>query len=103
MGELRDVLTPNGILVLVGAETGGRWLGGLDRQLRALVVSPFVGQRLRPLLASEKQADLVALAELVQSGKVTPAIDRSYPLDETAAAIRYLTDGHARGKIVITI
>lgn len=101
--SLRAALTPKGTLVLVGAETGGRWLGGLDRQLRALVVSPFVGQRLRPMLASENRADLIVLAELAESGKIIPVIDRTYPLSETAAAIQRMVDGDARGKLVVTL
>ena len=100
---LRRALTPAGTLVLVGAETGGRWLGGLDRQLRAMLLSPFVGQRLRPLIASENATDLVALSELVESGAVTPAVDRVFPLAETAAAIGHLRAGKARGKVVIAV
>ena len=103
LGTLRAALTPKGTLVVVGAETGGRWLGGLDRQVRALLMSPFVGQRLRPMVASENRTDLLALAALVESGKVTPVIDRTYPLNETAAAIQRMVDGQARGKIVITV
>jgi NADPH:quinone reductase-like Zn-dependent oxidoreductase len=100
---LRRALTPTGTLVLVGAETGGRWLGGTDRQLRAMVLSPFVGQRLRTFIASENAADLVALSDLVASGAVTPAVDRTFPLAETPAAIRYLREGRARGKVVIEV
>ena len=99
--DLRRALTPRGTLVIVGSETGGRWLGGMDRTLRVLLVSPFVGQQLRALLSSENAADLVVLAELIESGKVTPAIDRTYPLSETPAAIQHMQDGHARGKLVI--
>jgi NADPH:quinone reductase-like Zn-dependent oxidoreductase len=102
LAQLRRALAPRGTLVLVGAE-GGRWLGGLHRQLGALMVSPFVGQRLRPMIATEKVSDLVVLAELVESGKLTPVIDRTYPLSETAEAIRHLTAGHACGKVVVTV
>ena len=100
---LRRALTPTGTLVIVGAETGGRWLGGTDRQLRAMVLGPFVGQRLRTFIATENAADLVALSDLVESGAVTPAVDRAFPLAETAAAIRYLRGGQARGKVVIDV
>ena len=100
---LRRALTPTGTLVLVGAETGGRWLGGTDRQLRAMVLAPFVGQRLRTFISSENAADLVALSELVASGAVTPAVDRTFPLAETPEAIRYLRAGRARGKVVIDV
>ena len=98
---LRRALTRRGTLVIVGSETGGRWLGGFDRSIRAMLLSPFVSQRLVPLTTSENAADLAVLAELVESGQVAPVIDRTYPLGETVAAIRHLLDGHARGKIVI--
>jgi NADPH:quinone reductase-like Zn-dependent oxidoreductase len=100
---LRRALTPTGTLVIVGAETGGRWLGGTDRQLRAVALSPFTSQRLGSFLASENAADLVALAELVESGAVTPAVDRTFPLAEAPAAVRYLREGRARGKVVVDV
>lgn len=101
--RLRRVLAPRGTLVIVGAETDGRWLGGTDRQIRAMMMSPFLGQKLGTFVASENSDDLVALADLIESGKVTPVIDRTYPLSEVPEAIRYLQDGRARGKVVITI
>jgi NADPH:quinone reductase-like Zn-dependent oxidoreductase len=101
LSALRRALTPRGTLVIAGGETAGRWLGGTDRQLRALMLSPFVGQRLGTFIASENSEDLIVLKELVESGRVTPAIDRMYPLSEVPAAIRYMKDGHARGKVVI--
>jgi NADPH:quinone reductase-like Zn-dependent oxidoreductase len=103
LSVLRRALTPTGTLVLVGAETGGRWLGGTDRQLRAMVLSRFVRQRLRTFIASEKAADLLALSALVESGAVTPAVDRTFPLAETPAAIRHMREGKARGKVVIDV
>jgi len=87
----------------MGGETGGRWLGGFDRQLRALMLSPLVGQKLGMLGATENSLDLAALKELLESGDVTPAVDRTYPLNDSAAAIRYLHEGRARGKVVITL
>jgi NADPH:quinone reductase-like Zn-dependent oxidoreductase len=101
--QLRRVLTPRGMLVIVGGETDGRWLGGSDRQLRAVMLSPFSRQHLGTMLCSENQADLLALTELIESGQVTPVIDKIYPLSETIKAIRYMRDGHARGKVVINI
>ena len=101
--KLRRALTPRGTLVVVGSETGGRWLGGSERSLRAMLLSPFVGQRLRPLLSSERAEDLELLRELIEAGKITPAVDRTYPLGEVPEAIRYLRDGQARGKVAITI
>jgi NADPH:quinone reductase-like Zn-dependent oxidoreductase len=88
--------------VIVGGETGGRWLGGTDRQLRAQMLSPFVSQKLGTFVIAENAKDLTTLAELTESGRVVPATDRTYPLTQ-AAAIRYLLDGQARGKIVIAI
>jgi len=103
LAHLRRALTPRGRLVIVGGETDGRWLGGIDRQLRALLLSPFVGQKLGTFVASENAEDLMALRGLIDSGQLAPAIDRSYPLSEVAAAIRYMLDGHARGKLVVTV
>jgi NADPH:quinone reductase-like Zn-dependent oxidoreductase len=103
LSHMRRALTPGGRLVIVGGETDGRWLGGFDRQLRAIALSPLVSQELGILGAKENAADLSVLRELLEAGKVTPAIDRSYPLSEAAAAIRYFQEGHARGKVVITV
>jgi NADPH:quinone reductase-like Zn-dependent oxidoreductase len=103
LSDLRRALTADGRLVIVGGETDGRWLGGADRQLRALLLSPFVSQKLSTFVSSENADDLVDLRELAESGTITPAIDRAYPLAEAAAAIRRLQDGHARGKVVITV
>jgi NADPH:quinone reductase-like Zn-dependent oxidoreductase len=103
LAHLRRSLTRAGRLVIVGGETEGRWLGGSDRQLRAILLSKLVSQTLGTLVASENADDLDALRDLVEAGQLTPAIDRTYPLLETAAAIRYVQDGHARGKVVITV
>jgi NADPH:quinone reductase-like Zn-dependent oxidoreductase len=103
LGHLRRALTPHGTLVIVGGETGGRWLGGIDRGIRALMLSPFVGQQLRMLTNSENAEDLLVLTGLIESGAVKPAVDRTYPLSETPAAIQSMVDGRVRGKIVITV
>jgi NADPH:quinone reductase-like Zn-dependent oxidoreductase len=104
LSQLRRALTPNGTLVIVGGDGGGRWTGGFFRGvLRAPLVSLFVGQRLRGLASKVKHEDLITLAELTESGTLTPVIDRTYPLIEAPDAIRYLEEGHAAGKIVITI
>jgi NADPH:quinone reductase-like Zn-dependent oxidoreductase len=103
LSRLRSVLSPTGTLVIAGGETGGRWLGGSDRQIRAVLLSRFVGQTLRTFINSENHEDLIVLAGLIESGKVAPVIDRRYPLAEAPKAIRYLLEGHARGKVVITI
>jgi NADPH:quinone reductase-like Zn-dependent oxidoreductase len=103
LARLRRALAPRGTLVIVGGETNGRWLGGTDRQIRALLLSPFVGQKLSTFVSSENHEDMIVLKELIESGKLTPVIDRTYPLDEVLEAIRYLEGGHARGKVVIIV
>jgi NADPH:quinone reductase-like Zn-dependent oxidoreductase len=102
--HLRRALTPKGTLVIVGGDGGGRWTGGFFRGvLRAPLLSMFVGQRLRALTSKEKLEDLQTLSELIRAGKVSPVIDRTYPLVETPDAIRYLEKGHPRGKVVIDV
>jgi NADPH:quinone reductase-like Zn-dependent oxidoreductase len=104
LSALRRALSPKGTLVIVGGDGGGEWTGGFFRgMLRAPIVSLFVGQRLRGLATKITQEDLAALAGLVEAGTVKPVIDRTYPLIEAPDAIRYLAEGHARGKIVITV
>jgi len=103
LSRLRRVLAPKGTLVIAGGETGGRWLAGTDRQLRALLLSRFVDQKLTTFICRENHEDLLILTELIEGGKITPVIDRSYPLSQAPKAIRYLEQGHARGKIVITV
>jgi NADPH:quinone reductase-like Zn-dependent oxidoreductase len=103
LSQLRRALTPKGTLVIVGSEGRGRWLGGFGRSLRAPMLSRFVGQRLRMLASKPRQDDLVVLAELIEAGKLTPIIGRTYPLGEVPEAIRQLEQGHTRGKLVITV
>jgi NADPH:quinone reductase-like Zn-dependent oxidoreductase len=103
LSQLRGALAPNGTLVIVGGEGGGRWFGGIDRQLRALVLSPFVGQKLGTWIATQPKEDLETLRELLEAGKITPVVDGTFPLSEAPEAIRYLRDGRAHGKVVITL
>ncbi|GAA2111895.1 NAD(P)-dependent alcohol dehydrogenase [Microlunatus panaciterrae] len=104
LSQLRRCLTPRGTLVLVGGEGGGRLVGGaLLRSLRAVALSPFVRQRLRMVVSATKAEDLQTLNDLIEDGKITPVVDRTYPLSEAADAIRRLHSGEARGKIVITV
>jgi len=103
LSDLRRALTPRGRLVIVGGETDGRWLGGFDRQIRALLLSPLVSQKLGMLATSENAGDLMVLRDLIEAGKIVPAVDQAYPLSDVSAAIRHLIEGHAGGKIVITI
>ena len=101
---LRRALAPKGTLAIVGGEGGGRWTGGfLGQMLRAPLLSLFSGQKLRPVVSKENLEDLQALAELIASGKVTPVVGRTYPLVEAPDAIRYLQEGHAAGKVVVTV
>jgi NADPH:quinone reductase-like Zn-dependent oxidoreductase len=103
LSHLRRALAPEGTLVIVGGEGGGRWLGGIDRQLRAHLLSPFVRQKLGTWISTERKEDLETLRELLEAGKVTPVVDRTFPLSEVHEAIRYLRDGRAHGKVVITV
>jgi NADPH:quinone reductase-like Zn-dependent oxidoreductase len=103
LSQLRRALTPKGTLVIVGSEGRGRWLGGFDRNLRALVLSGFVSQRLRMLSSKPRQDDLQVLRELLEAGRLTPPVGRAYPLGEVPEAIRRLVEGHGGGKIVITV
>jgi len=103
LSHLRRALTPHGTLVIVGGDGGGPVTGGFLRgALRAPLVSMFVSQRLRGLNSKTNQVDLQTMRELVEAGKVTPVIDRTYPLIEAPDAIRYFERGHPGGKVVIT-
>lgn len=101
--DLRRALMPRGTAVLVGGPNEGRWLGPMAGMLMAVAGSWFSHQKLRPFMASLKKADLLVVQELLQTGKITPVIDRTYPLRDVPSAIRYLEEGHARGKVVITM
>jgi NADPH:quinone reductase-like Zn-dependent oxidoreductase len=102
LSDCRRVLAPEGTFVLIGG-SAGRWIDGLGRVVKARVLSAFVRQRLAQFTAQVTNEDMVVLKELIEAGKVTPVIDRTYPLSETPEAIRYLEEGHARGKVVITV
>jgi NADPH:quinone reductase-like Zn-dependent oxidoreductase len=103
LSRLRHALTPRGRLVVVGGETDGRLLGGSDRGIRAKLLSLFAGQQLGTFVASERAADLITLTKLIEAGKLSPAIDQTYPLGDIAAAIRHLLDGKARGKLAVSV
>jgi NADPH:quinone reductase-like Zn-dependent oxidoreductase len=102
LSQLRRALTPRGTLVLVGGEGGDRWIG-IGRSLQALVVTPFVSHNLRSVSSKPNQADLQILKQLVEAGKVTPVIDKTYSLSGAADAIRDLHEGRARGKLVVSV
>src|SRR2546429_2007845 len=105
LSECRRILNPKGKYVMIGG--GGpddnRWGGPFGRVIHTLVVSPFVSQKMGMMMAELKKSDLAILGDMMQSGKVKPVIDRTYKLSELPAAIAYLEEGHARGKVVITV
>jgi NADPH:quinone reductase-like Zn-dependent oxidoreductase len=102
LSRCRRVLTPNGTFVMLGGQSG-RWIRPMDRVLKTLLSSPFVSQKLVLGRAAWRKDDLRAIRELLRTGQVTTVIDRTYPLGQVAEAIRYLEEGHARGKVVITV
>src|SRR6516162_8049510 len=105
LSECRRVLKPQGIYVLVGGGGANEQglIGGLARPLKAMLLSPFVSQKMGMMFAQLNHNDLGFLADLMESGKVKPVIDRTYKLSDLPEAIRYLEQGHARGKVLITI
>ena len=103
LSRLRRALTPTGTAVIVGGESKGNLTGGIDRQLRALILTPFVGQRLTGLASKERSSDLEVLADMIEAGKVTPSIGRSYSLDQVPEAMRHLEAGLVKGKTAIII
>lgn len=103
LSRLRRALTPTGTVVIVGGEEGGNWAMGLDRQFRAVALSPFVRQRLTFFISKERSSDLERLAELIEVGRVTPSLDRTYSLEQAPEAMRYLEAGKVRGKVAITV
>lgn len=103
LAHLRRALTRTGTLIPNNGTSGSRWFGPLPRMLHAMVLSPFVSQRMRLFVSQPSRADLATLATMVDDGVVTPVIDRTHPLAETAQALAYLARRHARGKVVITV
>ncbi|MGW0807848.1 NAD(P)-dependent alcohol dehydrogenase [Nonomuraea sp. NPDC002799] len=102
LSACRRVLTPAGTLVL-SSSNGGRWIGPMGRLLGALVLAPFVRQSLRTYMAEPSRGNLADLKEMIESGRITPAIDRTFPLSEVPEAMRYFSEEHARAKVVITV
>ena len=104
LADLRRALSSGGTLAIVGGEGGNRWTGGFGRQIvRAPVLSLFVGQRLRPVIAKERSSDLDVLRGHIEAGDVTSAVDRTYPLADVPDAIRHMRSGAVRGKVVISV
>jgi NADPH:quinone reductase-like Zn-dependent oxidoreductase len=100
LAQCRRLLRPHGVLALVGG-TGGRWFMGVDRWLRALAAAPFLRLAVRPLIHKDSLADLATLAELIEAGRVTPVVERTFPLAAAAQAIEYVRQGRARGQVVL--
>jgi len=105
LSECRRVLNPQGKYVMIGGggPNDNRWVGPFRRVIHTLLISPFVSQKMGMMMAELKKSDLAILGDMMQSGKVKPVIDRTYRLSELPAAIAYLEEGHARGKVVITV
>jgi len=105
LSECRRVLNPKGKYVMVGGGGANEqgFIGLLARPLKAMVLSPFISQQMGMMMADPSQKDLTILGDLMQSGKMKPVIDRTYKLSEVPAAIAYLEEGHARGKVIITV
>jgi NADPH:quinone reductase-like Zn-dependent oxidoreductase len=101
--ECRRALTPKGTLVLSSGDSPGRFVGPVGRIIKAALLSPFVSQTMRTLATKPSSQDLQFLTDLIEAGSVTPVIDRTYPLSETADAVRYVETGRARGKVVISV
>lgn len=102
LSAFRRVLKPKGKYIIVGGPKG-RWIAPVDRVVKARVLSWFVSQDMRMMLADVNKEDLTILRDLMQAGKVTPVIDRRYSLSEVSEAIAYLETGRARGKVIITV
>ncbi len=103
IGQVRRLLTPHGACVMVGASPDMSLMSILADIFKLLVSAPFMKQKIFTFMAKRSQVDLRTLAELMQAGKVTAVIDRRYELPEAAAAMRYLEEGHARGKVIVTV
>ncbi len=99
--RLRRALTPTGTAVITGGEEGGSFSGGMNRQLRGLLLSPFIRQRLTMFVVRQRAGDLERLTDLVEAGRVTPSLERTYPLEEAAEALRHLEAGRVRGKVAL--
>src|SRR5437870_3211869 len=105
LSECRRILNPNGKYVMIGGggPNDSRWIGPFGRVINTMILSPFVSQKMGMMMADPSQKDLAVLADMMQSGKVKPVIDRTYKLSEVPQAIRYLEEGHARGKVIISV
>lgn len=105
LSECRRILTANGKYVMIGGggPNDNPWVGPFGRVIHALILSPFINQKMAMMMADANHDDLTLLADMMQSGKIKPVIDRTYKLAEVPEALRYVEEGHARGKVVITV
>ncbi len=103
LAEMRRAVAPTGKLIPNSGTTGGKWLGPMGRMLRASVSAMFVRKQGAPFVAGEKREDMLALKELIEAGTITPVIDQTYPLSDTAEAMAHIAEGHARGKTLINV
>ena len=103
LADCRRALTAEGILLTNNGTSGSRWVGPLGRMAAAALLSPFVRKQGPPFYAPVRKRDLIDLEELIEAGKITPVIDRTYPLSEAAEAMKHVGEGHARGKVAITV
>jgi NADPH:quinone reductase-like Zn-dependent oxidoreductase len=105
LSGFRRVLKPEGICVMIGGggPNEGNWVGPMSRPIKAMLMSPFISQKMGMMMAQGNKDDLNAIADLMQSGKVKPVVDRTYPLSEIREAIRYLETGRARGKVIVSV
>jgi NADPH:quinone reductase-like Zn-dependent oxidoreductase len=105
LSGFRRALKPQGICVMIGGggPNEGRWIGALARPVKALLLSPFVSQKMSMMLAEIRQEDLTIMRDLMEAGKVTPIVDKTYPLSQVREAMKYLEAGHARGKVILTM
>jgi len=105
LSECRRILTPKGKYIMIGGggPNEGRWIAPFGRVIHTLLLSPFISQQMGMMLAELNKKDLTVLADMMQAGTVKPVIDRTYPLSQIADAIRYLEQGHARGKEIVTV
>jgi NADPH:quinone reductase-like Zn-dependent oxidoreductase len=101
--DYQRILNPKGIYVMIGSADHGRWFAWLWKPLLAWAISPFTSQKFGMIFAELNPNDLGTLAQLMQSGQLTPVIDRTYKLNDAADALRYLEQGHARGKVVVNV
>ena len=103
ISQLRRGLASDGTLVIVGGEGGGRWIGKSGRMVQAPLLSPFISQKLRMLAVKHNSADLTVLRELIEAGKVTPMVGKTYPLSDVPEAMRQIEKGTSQGKVSISV